>query len=70
MQTHKQLKINPILKPKHIRFYFQVGKNTATTIIRTMKDSLGREIVTYQDFYNQFDAFPDPKFNPIWITKN
>lgn len=62
-----RLKVNPILRASHLKYYFNVSEKTAYKILNTMKDALGRNIVTFQDFYNQFESYPDPQFKPKYI---
>lgn len=61
------LKINPIIKPKHYQYYFALSQRTASRFYNADLKYLNKRFITYQDFYNMYEVFPDPKFIPIYI---
>lgn len=62
-----RLKFNPILKPLHYIHYFRINKNTATKYYNADKKELNKRILTFKDFFNLYEDYPDSKFKPIYL---
>lgn len=67
MDYSQTLKVNPVLQPRHLQFYFNTSKSTASRYMRLLRDDIGRKLITFLDFFKQYEAFPDPKFRPQWV---
>lgn len=70
MRTEISLRINPVVKVCHYQYYFDLSRNTASKYLRIDLAALGKAFMTYEDFYTLYNAFPDPKFTPIWREVN
>lgn len=60
------LLINPIVKTAHYKYYFNCSHVTALRYLKIDCDSLGKDKLTFQDFYGLYGGFPDPKYIPKW----
>lgn len=67
MELLQTLKINPILKPRHLQFYFGVSQPTASRYMKILRECIGKKLLTFMDFFREYEAFPEPRFKPIWI---
>lgn len=68
MESLQTLKVNPILKPRHLQYYFQVSQPTASRYMKILRDSIGKKLLTFMDFFNEYSAFPEPRFKPSWVS--
>lgn len=66
--TLQQLQINPIVNASHYAYFFDVAINTARRYLKIDKQAQNKERITFQDFWNLYNAFPCPKFKPKWRT--
>lgn len=62
------LKINPRVTNVHYQYYFNVSEATACRMLKTDKIVLNKRRISYLDFFALYEAFPDPKFIPYWVT--
>jgi hypothetical protein len=62
----KYLKINPLLKPRHLQYYHSVSQRQASRLMQYYRDVTGKQMPTFQDFYNVNGVFPCPLFKPSW----
>lgn len=67
MEYLQTLKINPVLQPRHLQYYFNTSKSSASRYMKILRDDIGRKLITFFDFFKHYDAFPDPKFRPQWV---
>lgn len=65
-QQQPKLKVNPIVKRSHYIYYFDMSPSTAYRSMTTDKKLLEKNRITFEDFYLMYEAFPCPKFNPIF----
>lgn len=68
MESLQTLKVNPLLKTSHYQFYFSAPERTARRLFSIDRDSWGKRIATFFDFFTEYGAFPDPRFKPVWIS--
>jgi hypothetical protein len=62
-----RLKINPIVKPAHYRFYFNVGRTTAWKMHKIdLAENNGKKL-TFSKFNQMYDGYPDPTFKPVYV---
>jgi hypothetical protein len=68
----RKLKINPLVKPKHYQYYFSLNQRSASRYynkdLNYLIDIKNIRLYTFQEFYELYNAFPDPKFIPIYIN--
>lgn len=62
------LAYNPICRAYHYENYFGVSESTAQRMLREDKKEMAKKRITFLDFYNFYEAFPDKNFRPIWFS--
>jgi len=35
--------------------------------MKILRESIGKKLLTFMDFFREYEAFPEPRFKPIWI---
>lgn len=62
------LVVNPMLSRRHVQFYHACSERQAGRFMDYWRAVTGKCKPTFLDFYLVEGCFPDPLFNPHWVS--